>query len=79
MLSAVCMAILSQVMLQFIIINFYLPSYVFPEFDFDMKQNMAEVLLLQKMFSCLRDPVFSFSTFFSSLQIEIWFTELVLN
>ena len=47
------------------IIHFYLYSCVFHEFDwsagyihFAMKQNMVAVLLLQKMFSCLRDLVF---------------------
>ena len=64
-----------------ITINFYLHSCVFREFDwsavyihFDVKQNMAVVLLLQEMFSCLR-----FQPFFNSLQAEIWFIETVLT
>ena len=73
------------------IIIFYLRSCVFPEFDwptdyihFVMKQNMAAALLLQKMFSCFRDNVVSFSTFFQQFaswnlvhqNLCYWFTTL---
>ena len=59
------------------IINFYLHSCVFREFDwlagyihFVMKQNMPAVLVLQNIFSCLRDLVFMFSTFFQQFAIR---------